>query len=612
MEKSLIYLDPSSELNLQNQIRQKLVEAIMLGTFPLGEKLPSSRKLADQLGVARNTVVLVYQQLVDEEYLLSRERSGIYVNAKIMEGRVGFEGKVRGKNAKPSHWHQRFKGSLPSQKVFTAPPNWQQFPFPFIDGQFDNSLYPIKEWREASQLALGVSQVNQWASEAGDADDPMLIEEIRTKILPRRGIQAGADEILITVGTQHALYLAVQLLVDSSVTVGVEEPGYPGMRKLLAQRGAQLVHQPVDKEGMIIDENLDHCQLIYITPSHQTPTAVTMSMERRELLTKTACANDQIIIEDDFEFESNYLRRPHPSLKSIDSENRVIYMSCLSKVLSPGLRLGFMVAPPEVIAEARKLSSLMVRHPPLNNQRTAAFFLSLGYYDTFLMHLHETFEKRWVALRRAVNYYMLPYVEISPAQGGTALWIRVDSDINVKYLVQEAAKRGILIEPIEHYYAAATVNENCFRMGVTSIPVDRIREGVDKLRDLIHDLTINKIESFDNASGTQLLGDQLALALADTTMLTPVAYGEPCTIEICSDGSLIGKAGYANEDCDIGKWWVEGDLWYRQWTRWAWGDVGVYRVVMDLTIFKLFDENGRLIDQGVLKKNQIGEESKVE
>jgi GntR family transcriptional regulator/MocR family aminotransferase len=217
MEKSLIYLDPSSELNLQNQIRQKLVEAIMLGTFPLGEKLPSSRKLADQLGVARNTVVLVYQQLVDEEYLLSRERSGIYVNAKIMEGRVGFEGKVGGKNAKPSHWHQRFKGSLPSQKVFTAPPNWQQFPFPFIDGQFDNSLYPIKEWREASQLALGVSQVNQWASEAGDADDPMLIEEIRTKILPRRGIQAGADEILITVGTQHALYLAVQLFWPGGV-----------------------------------------------------------------------------------------------------------------------------------------------------------------------------------------------------------------------------------------------------------------------------------------------------------------------------------------------------------------------------------------------------------
>ncbi len=574
----------------------------MLGSFPPGRKLPSSRKLADQLGVARNTVVLVYQQLIDEEYLVSRERSGIYVNEKIMEGRVGFEGKTEKNNTRNSEWDRRFKGSLVTEKEFAAPPNWQQYPFPFIDGQFDNSLYPVKEWREASRLALGVREINQWAGETGDADDPMLVEEIRTKILPRRGIQAGPDEILVTVGTQHALYLVCQLLVDASVSVAVEEPGYPPMRQLLAQRGAALVHQPVDKEGMIVDDNLNPCQLVCVTPSHQTPTAVTMSMARREALIKKSIEYDQLIIEDDFEFESNYLGHPHPALKSIDTENRVLYMSCLSKVLSPGLRLGFLVAAPEVIAEARKLSRLMVRHPPLNNQRTAAFFLSLGYYDTFLLHLHETFEQRWIALRRAVNYYMLPYVEITPAQGGTALWIKISKDINMKFLVQEAAKRGVLIEPMEHYYAASKVSENCFRMGVTSIPADRIREGVDQLRDLIHDLTTHEIESFDNAEGSQLLGDELLATMANSIMLTPVAYGEPCSIEIYGDGSLVGKAGYANEDCDIGKWWVEGDQWYRQWTRWAWGDVGVYRVIMDGEIFKLFDEKGRLIDQGVLKK----------
>ena len=138
---------------------------------------------------------------------------------------------------------------------------------------------------------------------------------------------------------------------------------------------------------------------------------------RTDLLAKAAI-KDMLITEDDFESESNYLGRPHPALRSMDTENRVIYMSCLSKVLSPGLRLGFMVAAPEVIAEARKLRRMMVKHPPLNNQRTTAFFLSLGHYDTFLMHLHETFEERWVALRRAVNYYLLHYVEITPVDGG--------------------------------------------------------------------------------------------------------------------------------------------------------------------------------------------------
>ncbi|MGK0498396.1 MAG: GntR family transcriptional regulator/MocR family aminotransferase [Oceanicoccus sp.] len=608
MEKTLIYLDPDSELNLQSQIRQKLVEAIMLGTFPAGKKLPSSRKLADQLTVARNTVVLVYQQLIDEEYLVSRERSGIYVNEKIMAGHVGFEGKSDTAVNITSQWQQRFKGSLSPQKEFSAPPNWQQYPFPFIDGQFDTSLYPVKEWREASRLALGVREINQWAGETGDADDPMLIEEIRTKILPRRGIQAGPDEILITVGTQHALYLVSQLLVDDSISVAVEEPGYPATRQLLDRRGANLIHQPVDKEGMLIDEHLDDCQLVFVTPSHQTPTGVTMSMARREALLKKASLQDFLVVEDDFEFESNYLGHPHPALRSIDNENRVIYMSCLSKVLSPGLRLGFMVAAPEVIAEARKLSGLMVRHPPLNNQRSAAFFLSLGYYDTFLLHLYETFEQRWIALRRAVNYYLLPYVEITPAQGGTALWIRVSSDINVKHLVQEAAKRGILLEPMEHYYACEQVLNDYFRMGVTSIPAERIREGVDKLRDLIHDLTTNKIESFANSRGTQLLAGDIPKVLANTTMFTPVAYGEPCSIELYADGSLVGKAGYANEDCDTGKWWVEGDHWCRQWSRWAWADIGIYQVVMDDEIFKLFDEQGRLIDQGVLKKTEPSSE----
>ncbi|WP_116368129.1 PLP-dependent aminotransferase family protein [Parahaliea mediterranea] len=603
---TLIYLDPDSTLGLQAQIRQKLVDAIMLGTFPEGRRLPSSRKLAEQLGVARNTVVLAYQQLLDEGYLISRERSGLYVNEKVRQDRVGFEGSERQRGALSPRWRQRFRGRSAPEPAFSCPPNWQQYPYPFIEGQFDTSLYPVKEWREASRLALGVREINQWAGESGDADDPMLIEQIRSHILPRRGIQASPDEILITVGTQQALYLAVQLLVDADVPVAVEDPGYPAMRRLLTQRGAPLVHQPVDEEGLVVDERLDSCQLIYVTPSHQTPTAVTMSMARRQAVLALAERNDALIIEDDFEFESNYLNAPHPALRSLDGDDRVIYMSCLSKVLSPGLRLGFMVAAPEVIREARKLRQLMVRHPPLNNQRTAAFFLSLGHYDTFLMHLHDTFRERWIALRRALNYYMLFYVELAPAQGGSALWVRGPKDLDDTFVAKEAARRGILIEPVRHYYASADdAPRNCFRMGITGIPLERIREGVLKLRELFHDLTGNKTETFADARGRHLTGQALRDAVTDTTMICIIAYGDPCTIAIHQGGALVGIAGYSNEDRDQGEWWIENNRWHRRWSRWAWGETGVYDVRLDGDIIKLFDEDGWLIDRAILRRNPV-------
>ena len=602
MATAIIYLDPESELNLQAQIRQKLVEAIVLGNFPRGQRLPSSRKLADQLGVARNTVVLAYQQLIDEGYLISRERSGLYVNEKIYEDRVDTSFTQGEQREMADHWRARFKGSLKTEQDFVCPANWQQYPYPFLEGQFDHSLYPVKEWREASRLALGVKEINEWAGETGDLDDPMLIEQIRTKILPRRGIQARPEEILITVGTQQALYLVAELLVDSSVAVAVEEPGYPDMRRLLAQRGSPLVYQSVDEQGIVVDERLDDCQLIYVTPSHQTPTAVTMSMERREALLAKATEQDSLLIEDDFEFESNYLTRPHPALRSIDTQDRVIYMSCLSKVLAPGLRLGFMVAAPEVIHEARKLRRLTVRHPPLNNQRTAAFFLSLGHYDTFLMHMHQIFEERWIALRRALNYYMLFYVEMAPAQGGSSLWVSGPEDLDVKYVADQAAKRGILIEPVDHYYATANAPKNCFRMGITSIPHERIRDGVLQLRQLFHDLTRNKTETFTNATGEHLTGQELEMSLKGETMISIIAYGDPCTIEICPDGSLIGKAGYANEDTDHGTWWIENNRWHRQWSRWAWGEVGIYDVRRDDDLIKLFDEDGWLIDRYIAQR----------
>ncbi|NQV86007.1 MAG: GntR family transcriptional regulator, partial [Woeseiaceae bacterium] len=183
-------------MNLQNQIRQKLVDGIINGAFPPGMKLPSSRKLSEQLKVARNTVVAAYQQLAADGYLVSKQRSGIFVNEKMLESRVGAAANrsVAGREL-AAPWLRQESSERQRGEGFYHLPNWSRYPYPFIDGKFDSTLFPLAEWREASRLSLSVADVVDWSTGSGDADDPMLLDEIRTKILTRRGIQARTDQI---------------------------------------------------------------------------------------------------------------------------------------------------------------------------------------------------------------------------------------------------------------------------------------------------------------------------------------------------------------------------------------------------------------------------------
>lgn len=601
MSEALIFLDPADSQSLQSQIRQKLVEAILQGTYPAGTRLPSSRKLSEQLGVARNTVVLAYEQLIDEGYLESRERSGFFVKDTILEGRIGFSGKPTGSKRLEGHWRDLIRLRVQAPITFQWPTDWQQHPFPFIDGYFDASLYPVAQWREASRLALGARIVQEGTISESYADDPALIEQIRTKMLPRRGINASANEILITLGEQNALYLLTRLLVDASTCVAMEEPGNPKVRQLLLQSGAKVHYQPVDEFGMVVSASLNQAQIVYVTPSHQVPTAVTMPNQRRQALLKQAAANKQLIIEDDFEHENNYLGQPHPALRGMDDSDRVIYISALPKVLAPGLRIGFIVAASELIREARKLRHLTIGSPSIVNQRTAALFLSLGHYDAFMSRLHKIMGDRWEALRQALNHYHRGSEIDFPTQGGTALWVESPEHIAVEHLVAEAAKRGILIEPDTHYYGGGRSPRNHYRMGVTSIPEAKIREGVNQLEKLIRKLRADNIETLNLADPNLLNGQQLKELLPGARILYKTYYGVPCTIELNDDGTMDGRSGHANEDCDEGRWWIEEDLYCRKWNRWSYGEEGKYQVTLDGNHIRWWRPGGRLVDSAIIQ-----------
>ena len=485
MRDWLVHIRRNEHASLQTQIREALVSAILDGQLAREEPIPSTRKMAKSLAVSRNTVVLAYQGLLDDGYLVARERSGYYVSDKAIDTapppKLALKPQAAGSSV---DWIGRLTMNPAAQINVSKPLDWQSYPYPFIYGQVDHTLFPLAEWRDCARQALGKKWLGSWTNDTWAHDDPLLVEQIRRRILPRRGIMANDDEILVTLGAQNALYLLTTLLAGAQTRVGMEEPGYPDIRNIFRLATPHVALLPVDEKGLVPSEAFDACDLVFTTPSHQFPTTVTMPLERRMELLKRAAAHDVVIIEDDYEFETNYVNEPCPALKSLDDEGRVIYVGSLSKTLFPGLRLGFLVAPKNIVAQARALRRLMVRHAPNNNQRTAALFLSLGHHDTLIRRLHRAYRSRWEIMGEALKQHM-PDSSRVPSFGGTSYWVKGPQDLDSDALTREAAAKGVLIEPGRVNFGGDDAPGNYYRLAFSSIDEQKIEPGIRILSDLV-------------------------------------------------------------------------------------------------------------------------------
>jgi GntR family transcriptional regulator / MocR family aminotransferase len=483
MWNQLIQLSFRSKVGLQAQIREMLVAAILDGHIPVGVALPSTRVLAAQLGVARNTVALAYELLVNEGYLLTKSRSGHFVNPEIVAGRAGLPRAPSGNAPPPARWLPRFRGAVSGQRNIVKARDWQRFPYPFIYGQIDPSQLPIPGWRECSLQATSASEARGWAADLIDGDDALLIEQIQTRLLVRRGVFVSPEEILITVGAQHALFLLATLLVDANTTVGIENPGYPDARNIFAARTPSIVPLPLDAAGLALTPALDRCDYVYLTPSHQCPTNVTMPLARREALLAWAQAHDRVLIEDDYEIELGFEGRAQPALQSLDRSGHVVYVSSLSKTLAPGIRIGFIVGSRELVRELRALRRLMLRHPAANNERSTGLFLAMGYHDALLRRLRHAYADRSQRVAAALSMH-LPDVTSTTAAGASSFWLRFPDAVDTRIVAAEAAKLGVLIEPGDVFFDAspdAPVPCNYARLGFASIDSARIEPGIATL-----------------------------------------------------------------------------------------------------------------------------------
>lgn len=464
------------------------MSAVAGGHVSIDTPLPPSRVLAEQLGVARNTVTLAYQRLKEDGYLISRERSGYFVNPEFLNQiPVTRRSAANGGEARQPDWNRRIHAKVSALRNIEKPRDWQRYPYPFIYGQVDHSLFPTNHWRECCRDAVSVGAIREWVADRFDSDDSLLIDQIHKQILPRRGIWAAPEQILATVGAQHGLYMLARLLFSNTTIVGIEDPGYVDFRNIAALAGAELRGLPIDEHGLIVSGEVGGCDYVYTTPSHQSPTTVTMPLERRYRLLERAAESRLVIIEDDYESEIAFSDNPTPSLKSLDCNDRVLYVGSLSKSLAPGLRMGYVVGPAPLISELRSLRRLMLRHAAANNERSVALFLARGYHDALTRSLVATYRERYAALESALARY-LPEATLSAPVGGSSVWVRGPRRLDARALQGDAAAKGILIEPGDVHFLGDHPPMNYFRLGYSSISADRIETGIRELSALAHTL----------------------------------------------------------------------------------------------------------------------------
>ena len=591
-----VNVDRHGPLSLQQQVRQRIIDALSHGVLRPGRRLPSTRLLAAQTGLSRNTITLAYDALLAEGHLESRARSGIYVpaNAPVERVTTGRRGLRRASGAGE-------RGLAAKQEPgFRVPPNWLQYPHPFIDGCIEPELLPVEGWREALRLSFSKQDLLRWGTTGGDSDDARFIDELRTKVLPTWGVDAGPDEVLATVSSQQALHLVIASLVERGTPVVFDAGIDADVQRQALARGAALAPLRWDGSGSGLATPLPRGAVLLAGSRRATPGTI-HTRERAAALLHSAAENRATIVECVQGSDLLEPAREAVTLRSLARGEQVVSVGALAPVTALGTAPGVVHADARLIERIRALRRHSGAEFPGGMQRAWAYFIGLGHYAGALARANVRLLERRTALRDALNHYLHRFVRIETRLGSSAYWISGGPQWNAAQLARAAANIGVLIEPI-----SAPGESAQFCMGVTSIRTERIRAGVQELARIVRADPNLGSRRLKDESVAPLGGAALQRALAGATLLYNTVYGEPCTIRLAGDGTLSGRAGYSNEDRDSGRWWVQGDRWYRQWQHWAYGESAGLFTVIEGEQVRWYNADGLYIDTAVIARRRGG------
>jgi len=467
-----IALDRAAPAPLHQQLCEHLRRAILDGRLASGTRLPSTRTFAQALGVSRTVTSAAYDELFAEGYLEGRHGSGTYV----------------GRDLPPLPRLSRPSPNTPPRWLRKTPPLAREESFPpqaiaFRLGVPSISSLPPRLWREAWRTVTACLPSNSYGPAQGD---PALRAALAAYLGRSRGLACTPDDIIITAGATHALDLIVRATLSAGDSVGVEEPGYPAARQIVQAREGRLLPIPVDDDGMQV-ERLPHGLasplLVYTTPSHQYPLGTRLAVSRRLALLTWAQANDSLIVEDDYDSEFRFDTSPLPALASLDDAGRVVYIGTFSKVLTPALRIGYLVAPPRLCERIELIKQLTDEYASWPPQQVLAAFISKGHLDRHIRRMRQQYAEK----RHIVAQTLAPIAHLARLRGleaGLHAYLELGASVSATRVSQLARQRNVIVTPLDAYYLGPPAHSGLL-LGYASLEIPDIIRGVTVLTEII-------------------------------------------------------------------------------------------------------------------------------
>ena len=492
-----IYLDCDSTIPLYQQLTEKIRAAVLEGRLKSDRKLPSSRSLAKSLNISRSTVTQSYEQLESEGYLETKRGSGTYVCRQIPDEWFKSQPiEPATKKTDPNYNLSKFAQNLTAiDRLSVSEPNRE---ISFRYGNPAIAYFPIQEWRKliARYYLDSPELLNYFPDAAGYFP---LRQEIANYLGRSRAVRCTPEQVIIVNGSQQALNLTARILLNPGDWVAVEEPGYLGARCCFKGQMAQIQPIPVNSTGLDV-ESLNRChrdfKLVYVTPSHQFPTGVTMSISQRIALLQWAQKTNTLIIEDDYDSEYRYGSQPIPALQGMDRANSVIYIGTFSKILFPALRVGYLVVPPDLIPIIKKAKWLCDRFCPILEQYALTHWIRLGHFERHIRRMRQLYDLRRQALITAFAKYFGERVTILGENAGIHLMAKIESTLSDEAIVQKAAAAGIgLVSAREYYLQPQPQNRGEFIFGYGQLEEAEIERGISKLARIIDQYSQLKTEN---------------------------------------------------------------------------------------------------------------------